>query len=264
MLKRVTSYFAALAALMMAIATHASAGGQGPPAAKAPVVVFAAASLKTALDRIGTIWREEKGTAITVSYAASSALAKQIEQGAPADLFASADLKWMDYLAEKALIAPDTRKELLGNTLVLIAPADSTATLKIEPNFPLAEAIGEGRLATGDPKSVPAGAYAEAALTSLGVWERVKPRLAGTENVRAALAFVARKEAPFGIVYGSDAKSEPRVKVLDVFPESAHPPIVYPFAVTASSQNAAARDFLAFLSTDKAKQVFIAEGFTVK
>jgi molybdate transport system substrate-binding protein len=227
------------------------------------VVVFAAASLKTALDAIGKEWTAETGHKVAFSYAASSAIAKQVEQGAPADLFASADLKWMDYLSEKKLIVAESRKSLLGNTLVLVAPSDSTSDLKIAKGFALAAAIGDGRLAMGDPKSVPAGMYGQVALTSLGVWEAVSPKVAGAENVRAALAFVARKEAPFGIVYGSDAKSEPAVRIVDVFPEDSHPPIVYPFALTAASKNPSAKDFFAYLGSAKAKQAFAGQGFTV-
>jgi len=268
MISRVIHSWAA--ALALSLVVFAAASAEEKPAVvpsgevESPVVVFAAPSLKTVLDDIGKQWTAETGKVVQFSYAASSALAKQIEQGAPADLFASADLKWMDYLAEKKLIAPETRQSLLGNTLVLIAPADAAADLKIEKGFALAAALGDGRLATGDPKSVPAGAYAEAALRSLGVWDQVAPKVAGAENVRVALALVARKEAPFGIVYGTDAKSEPKVRVVGTFPEDSHPPIVYPFAVTASaSRGAAAKEFLAYLSSPKARQSFSAQGFVL-
>lgn len=227
------------------------------------VVVFAAASLKTALDAIGGKWTAATGKKVTFSYAASGPLAKQIENGAPADLFASADRKWMDYAAEKGLIDTASRRTLLGNKLVLIAPKDSSIDLKIAKGFKLADIIGDGKLATGDPKSVPVGTYAQAALTSLGVWDAVAPKIAGTDNVRAALAFVARGEAKLGIVYQTDANSEPKVKVVDTFPADGHPPIVYPFALTASSKNVAAAEFLAYLSSADAKAVFGAEGFTV-
>jgi len=255
---------AALAAAT-AITTALAQDAQAPtPSAKtAPVIVFAAASLKTALDSVGTQWTATNGTRVTFSYAASGALAKQIENGAPADLFVSADLKWMDLAAAKNLIKPESRVSLLSNALVLIAPADTTATLKIEPGFKLADAIGTGKLATGDPKSVPVGSYAQAALTNLGVWDAVSPKIAGTENVRAALAFVARGEAPFGIVYRTDAHAEPSVKIVDTFPADSHPPIIYPFALTASSKNPAAAEFLAFLKTTPATKIFQAEGFTV-
>lgn len=228
-----------------------------------PVVVFAAASLKNALDTIGKDWESKTGNKVTLSFAASSALAKQLEQGAPADLFVSADLKWMDWVAERKLIEPALRKTLLGNTLVLIAPKESTISLKIEKGFKLAEALGDGRLAMGEPKSVPAGIYGQAALTSLGVWDAVSAKVAGAENVRVALAYVARGEAPLGIVYGTDAKSEPQVKVIDTFPADSHPPIVYPVALTASSTSSEAKKFLEFLSSPDAAKVFETEGFTV-
>ncbi|MGE0024042.1 MAG: molybdate ABC transporter substrate-binding protein [Hyphomicrobium sp.] len=232
-------------------------------AATKTVVVFAAASLKNALDSIAKVWDEKSGKKATLSFAASSALAKQIESAAPADLFISADLKWMDWLAERKLINDASRKTLLGNTLVLVAPKDSAATLKIENGFGLAAALGEGRLAMGETSSVPAGVYGRAALTSLGVWDQVSAKVAGAENVRVALSYVARGEAPFGIVYGTDAKSEPQVKVVDTFPADSHPPIVYPVALTASSANADAKEFLDFLSSPEATQVFEDQGFTV-
>lgn len=232
-------------------------------AATKPVVVFAAASLKNALDTISKDWEAKTGHKATLSFAASSALAKQIESGAPADLFVSADLKWMDWAAERKLINDASRKTLLGNTLVLIAPQDSAATLKIEKGFKLAEALGDGRLAMGDPKSVPAGIYGQAALTSLGVWDQVSAKVAGAENVRVALTYVARGETPLGIVYGTDAKSEPKVKVVDTFPADSHQPIVYPVALTASSTSADAKAFLDYLSTPEAAKVFEGEGFTV-
>jgi molybdate transport system substrate-binding protein len=227
------------------------------------VIVFAAASLKNALDAIGKQWTSATNKRVTFSYAASGPLAKQIENGAPADLFASADLKWMDYAAAKRLIIPESRKSLLGNTLVLIVPADGADTLKIDQGFKLAERLGNGKLATGDPNTVPAGAYAKAALTSLGVWDQLSPKIAGTDSARAALAFVARGEAKYGIVYQTDANSEPKVKIAGTFPADTHPPIVYPFALTASSTKAGAAEFLAYLQTPPASKVFEAEGFTV-
>lgn len=232
-------------------------------AATKPVVVFAAASLKTALDRIARGWQEKTGTQVSLSYAASSAIAKQVEAGAPADLFLSADLRWMDWLEERQRIARDSRKALLGNTLVLIAPKDSAIELKIEPGFKLAEALGEGRLAMGEPKSVPAGTYGQAALEHLGVWDQVSTRFAGAENVRVALAYVARGETPLGIVYATDARSEPGVRVVDTFPAGSHAPIVYPVALTAASANPQAKAFLDFLSSPEASAVFEQEGFTV-
>lgn len=248
---------------ILALSVAATEEAKSAPAATDTVVVFAAASLKNALDAVGKQWTAATGRKVTFSFAASAPLAKQIEAGAPADMFVSADLKWMDYAAEKKLIKPDTRVTLLGNKLVLVAPSDSKTTIKIAKGFDLAGAIGDGKLATGDPKSVPAGTYAKAALTSLGVWDAVAPKIAGTDSVRSALAFVARGEANFGIVYQTDANSEPKVKVVDTFPADSHPPIVYPFAITATSQNPAASDFMAFLKTAPAAKVFEAEGFTV-
>lgn len=241
---------------------------EGQPAAPAgearPVLFFAAASLQKALNAIAAEWRKETGKRVTLSYAASSALARQMEQGAPADLFASADLDWMDWTQQRNLIRTDTRKTLLGNTLVLIEPADRPATaLAITPGFALAATIGDSRLATGNPRSVPAGKYAQAALTALGVWDKVGPRVAGTDNVSAALALVARGEARFGIVYGTDAKSEPKVRVVGTFPAASHPPIAYPFAVAAGSKNPDAVSFLAYLSSPAARRIFEAEGFSI-
>lgn len=228
-----------------------------------PVVVFAAASLKNALEGIAADWKEKTGRSATLSFAASSALAKQIEAGAPADIFVSADLKWMDWSAERKLINDASRKNLLGNALVLIAPKDSTATLKIEKGFALADALGDGRIAMGQPDSVPAGIYGKAALTSVGVWDKIEPKVAGAENVRVALAYVSRGETPFGIVYATDAKSDAGVKVVDTFPADSHPPIVYPVAITASSTNTEAKAFLDYLSTPDAAKVFEDAGFTV-
>lgn len=253
----------ALAGLPAARAEAPRTAGSGTAVAGTPVVVFAAASLKNALDRIAKDWEGKTGKKTTLSFAASSAIAKQIEAGAPADLFISADLKWMDWAAERNLIDAASRKTLLGNALVLIAPKDSTATLKIEKGFALAEALGDERLAMGEPGSVPAGVYGKAALTHLGVWDAVSAKVAGAENVRVALAYVARGETPLGIVYATDARSEPQVKVVDTFPADSHPPIVYPVAITASSANPAAKAFLAFLSSPDAAKVFEDEGFTV-
>lgn len=227
-----------------------------------PVVVFAAASLKTALDAVATAWGSAGGRT-RISYAASGALAKQIENGAPADVFISADRKWMSYVEEKKLVRADSIRMLLGNTLVLIAPRDSAATVRIEKGFDLAGLLGEGRLAMGVPGAVPAGTYAKAALTSLGIWDAVSPKIAGADNVRGALAFVARGEAPFGIVYATDAAAEAGVKVVGTFPADTHAPIVYPVALTSSSTNAAAVDFLDYLSTPAAVRHFEKQGFTV-
>lgn len=228
-----------------------------------PLLFFATASLQTTLNAIAADWEKATGKKVVLAYAASSALARQLEQGAPADLFASADLEWMDWAAQRGLVRPETRKTLLGNSLVLIAAKDAAVDLDIAPGFALAAAIGDSRLATGNPQSVPVGRYARAALTALGVWDQVSPRIAGTENVRAALALVARGEARLGIVYGTDARSERRVKVVGTFPSGSHPPIVYPFAITTGSTNPDAAAFLAYMSSPAATKLFEADGFVV-
>ena len=230
------------------------------PAAAENLTVFAAASLKDALDANVEAYRKKTGDRIAVSYAASSALAKQIEAGAPADLFISADLDWMDYLDQRRLIRPATRRNLLGNRLVLIAPAGSNLSVSIAPGFAIAKLLGRGRLAMADPDSVPAGKYAKASLSALGVWKDVEPRVAAAENVRAALVLVSRGEAPLGIVYATDAAAEPRVKVVGTFPDDTHPPIVYPVAVTASGK-AAARAFEDWLGGAEARRIFGKFGF---
>jgi molybdate transport system substrate-binding protein len=229
----------------------------------APVTVFAAASLKNALDEAAVRFEQLTRTRVRVSYAASSALARQIEAAAPADLFISADLEWMDYLAARRLIQPGSRVNLLGNRLVLIAPAGSTASFAVDRGMPLARTLGDGRLAMADPDSVPAGKYGKAALEALGAWNAVAARVARAENVRAALALVARGECPLGIVYATDAAAEPKVRVVGAFPTGTHPPIVYPAALTAASANPAARGFLEFLGSAETKPVFERYGFTV-
>ncbi|HEY5732272.1 MAG TPA: molybdate ABC transporter substrate-binding protein [Methyloceanibacter sp.] len=249
----------AIGVVVVPFQTHAE---DSPAADKGPLV-FAAASLKDALDAISAEWQRESGKQATISYAASSALAKQIEKGAPADIFVSADEDWMNYLAERKLIKPDTRFDLAGNRLVLIAPTDSKLTATIGQDFPLASLLGDGRLAMADTASVPAGKYGKAALEKLGAWDGVKDKIAQAENVRAALSLVSRGEAPLGIVYATDAKADPKVKVLDTFPESTHAPILYPIAITASSTNANAPAFLAYLKTADAQSVFEAQGFKV-
>jgi molybdate transport system substrate-binding protein len=229
------------------------------------ITIFAAASLKTALDDIAAQWRTETGTTARISYAASGPLAKQIEAGAPADIFVSADVVWMDYAAERKLIRPETRRNLLGNALVLVAPADSTAQpIEIDAQTNFTALLGrDGRLAMGEPKSVPAGAYAQKALTTLNLWDKVKDRIAQTQSVRAALIFVARGEAPLGIVYRSDAHAEPKVKVLGRFPDSSHPPIVYPIAMIAASMNPDAKAFYDYLASPAASAIFKRESFDV-
>ena len=236
-------------------------GAGAAPAQAGDVVVFAAASLKNALDEIVAAWRG--GRSIKVSYAASSALARQIEAGAPADLFVSADLDWMDYVDQRKLIRADSRVNLLGNRIVLIASKDSQAKTEIAPGFPLRSLLGEGRLSMANVDAVPAGKYGKAALTALGVWASVQDRLAQAENVRAALLLVARGEAPLGIVYQTDAAAEPAVRVLGAFPESTHPPILYPAAITARATNPAATALLQHLRSPQAAAIFEKHGFSV-
>ena len=250
------------AACLGAVLLIAPAGGREAAAQSTGPTVFAAASLKTSLDEVVAAWKARTGRTATVSYAAASALAKQIEQGAPADLFISADLDWMDFLDGKKLVRRETRIDLLTNRLVLIAPTEAAAAVDIGPGFPLAAAIGDGRLATGDVRSVPVGKYAKAALTSLGVWEAVAPKIAGTENVRVALTLVARGEAKFGIVYATDARAEPKVAVVGTFPESSHPPITYPAAILTEATSPEAAAFLDFLTGPEAAKIFEAQGFT--
>ncbi|MCM2402946.1 molybdate ABC transporter substrate-binding protein [Rhizobium sp. S153] len=227
------------------------------------VTVFAAASLKEVLGDISTAWKAETGKETSVSFAASSALAKQIQEGAPADIFLSADLKWMDYLDKAGLIAADTRSNLLGNRIVLVAPKDSTVTTKIAEGFPLKDLLAGGKLAMGNTESVPAGLYGKAALEKLGVWDSVKTDIAQSDSVRAALLLVSRAEAPLGIVYETDAKADKEVKVVDRFPEDSHPEIVYPAALLKESKNADAKAFLEYLHGAKAQEIFTAAGFTV-
>ena len=227
------------------------------------LTIFAAASLKNALDSAAESY-EVTGNKVVISYAAPSALAKQIEHGAPADIFISADLDWMDYVAKAGLIKDDTRSNILGNRLVLIAPQSSPVSLKIEKDFALGAALGDGRLAVADVKTVPAGKYAAAALQKRGVWAAVEPKLAPTDDVRAALAFVAQGEAPLGIVYETDAAADPKVKVVDVFPEDTHPPIIYPIAVTAAAKSSdAAKAFIGYLKSPEGQAAFTKQGFTI-
>ena len=236
------------------------------PANAAPrreITVFAAASLTNALQDIGKDFEAATGTHVKFSFAASSLLARQVEAGAEADAFFSADAEWMDYLADRNLIQTPTRKDILSNRLALVAEKASQIQLEIKPGFALALALGDGRLALADPDSVPAGRYARTALTALGVWDGVAGRLARAENVRVALAYVARGEAPLGIVYQTDAKAEPKVRVVGIFPATSHPPIVYPAALTAHGTSAQARAFLAYAEGPKAAKVYKRYGFTV-
>jgi len=225
------------------------------------LTVFAAASMKNALDDIDAAYAAKTGIRIVASYAASSALAKQIEQGAPADVFASADTDWMDYATAKKNINEPTQVNLLGNSMVLIAPKDSKIdNVAIRPGFDLATLAGDGKIATADVKSVPVGKYAKASLEKLGAWSAAEPKFAMTENVRAALALVARGEAVLGIVYSTDAKVEPGVKIVGTFPADSHPAIIYPVAATATAKPEAA-DYLVFLRSSAAKAIFEKYGF---
>ena len=246
--------------LLAAIASIAVASSQ---ASADDLIVFAAASTTNAAEDIAKLYAAEGRGAVTYSFAASSDLAKQIENGAPAAILISADTKWMDYLAERDLIVTDSRHDFLGNKLVLIAPSDSSLSVDLVANAPLANALGEGKLAMGEPESVPAGRYGKAALEALGVWGEVEPKVARTKDVRAALALVERGEAAAGIVYATDAAISKKVKVVGEFPADSHPKIVYPVALIAGKDDAAARAFYDFLKGPQARTVFLEYGFTV-
>lgn len=232
-------------------------------AADEPVVVFAAASMKNALDDAAASWRKATGKQARISYAASNTLAKQIEQGAPADIFLSADLDWMDYAAGHNLIRPDTRVNLLANRIVLIAPQGEAKSVALQPGLDFAKLLGGGRLAMGNVDAVPAGRYGKAALEKLGAWDGVKDKIAQAESVRAALLLVSRGEAPYGIVYQTDAAADPGVSIVGTFPEDSHPPIIYPIAITASSKNPDAAAFLSFLRSDAVRPAFEKQDFAV-
>lgn len=248
----------AVLASWLGLAANANAAS---PAEK--ITVFAAASMKNALDSANAAYTALSGKQITVSYAASSALAKQIEGGAPADIFISADTDWMAYLGDKNLLKPDTQINLLGNQIVLVAPRDKAKPLEIKAGMDLAGLLGDGRLAMGQVDSVPAGKYGKAALEKLGIWPSVEGKVAGAESVRAALALVSRGEAPYGIVYQTDAASDPGVAIVGTFPADSHPPIVYPLAITASSKNKNVDAYYDFLKSSKAEPFFEQEGFTI-
>lgn len=251
---------------MLGAAALALAGLLGPGPARAQAggpVVFAAASLKNALDEAAAAWGKDGKPAPKISYAASNTLAKQIEQGAPADIFVSADLDWMDYAQGKGLVRPETRVNLLANRIVLIAPKDSATTVTVGQGMNLGGALAGGRLAMGNVDAVPAGKYGKAALEKLGAWEGVKDRIAQAESVRAALLLVSRGEAPLGIVYATDAAADPAVKIVGTFPDGSHPPIVYPAAVTKDATNPDAAAFLAYLRAPAARAAFERQGFTV-
>ncbi len=244
------------------VALFATLGVPFASAQDRSVTVFAAASLKNALDDINAAFSQSTGVKVVASYAASPALMKQIEQGAPADVFVSADLDWMDYGSQKKVIKDETRVNLLGNRLVLIAPKNSTLdNVAIEAGFNLAQLAADGRIVTGDVQAVPVGKYAKAALENLGAWNAAASKFAMTENVRAALKLVARGEAPLGIVYTTDAKVEPGVKIIGTFPEGSHPAIVYPVAATVTAKPEAV-SYLTYLRSGNAKRIFEQYGFT--
>jgi molybdate transport system substrate-binding protein len=246
------------AALLTWVAGAAPAVAQGKD-----VLVFAAASLKNALDEVAAQWQRASGKQVKISYAASNTLIKQIEQGAPADMFISADLDWMDYAAQKRLIKPDTRSSLLGNRLVLVAPKDASLSVDIKPGVDLAALLKGGRLAMANVDAVPAGKYGKAALEKLGAWDGVKGKIAQAESVRAALVLVSRGEAPLGIVYQTDAAADPSVKIAGTFPESTHPPIIYPIALTRESSNPDGAAFLSYIKSPAARPAFEKQGFTI-
>jgi molybdate transport system substrate-binding protein len=258
-------------AVLLALVLSAALVARTPDSASAPtsawpqksgeVLVFAAASLQNVLDALVEPALRSTGVRMRLSYAASSALARQIENGAPAGLFISADLDWMDYLADRKLVQAASRVNLAGNRLVLIAPRSQPVTLRIAPGFPLAATLGTNRLALANPDAVPAGKYAKAALTALRVWDSVAGKIAAAETVRASLILVARGEARLGVVYATDAKVEPGVMVVDTFAETLHPPIVYPAALLSNASGDAAK-ILSFLNSDVAHQAFLAQGFT--
>ncbi|HEY2675382.1 MAG TPA: molybdate ABC transporter substrate-binding protein [Steroidobacteraceae bacterium] len=252
--KRVAAPWMLLCALLCAPAFAADQS-------KDAITVFAAASLTDVLQELGDGFTKDSSIPVRFSFAASSTLARQIENGAPADVFFSADLEWMDYLQTRKLIQLATRHDVLGNRLVLIAPTDSQVTLKIQPHFALAAILGKDRLATGDPDSVPVGRYAREALTNLGVWDEVSARLVRADSVRSALAFVDRGEAALGIVYLTDALIDKHVRVVDEFPANSHKAIIYPAALTTSAKEDAAK-FLSFIRRPAGNAAFQRYGFT--
>jgi molybdate transport system substrate-binding protein len=251
-----------VAAVVLVLSALLGDPGWSAEADPSAITVFAAASLTNVLQDLGDAFTKETSVPVKFSFAASSILARQIENGAPADVFVSADVMWMDYLQDRHLIQEQSRHDVVGNRLVLIAPVESSIKLKIAPHFPLAQALGKNRLATGDPDSVPVGRYAQAALTKLGVWNEVSERLVRADSVRAALAFVDRREAALGIVYETDALIDKDVRVVDVFPADSHPPIVYPMALTTAARQPAAK-LAAFIRSRAGAIAFKAYGFTL-
>lgn len=249
--------FSILILACLATFTAADARERGP-------LVLAAASLQEGMDDAAGAWAARGQARPIISFAASSALARQVEAGARADLFVSADVEWMDHVAGKRLVRKGTRSPFLANRLVLVAPAQSRVHLRIGRDFALARALGKGRLAMADPDAVPAGKYTKRALASLGVWPAVRARIARAENVRAALSLVERGAAPLGIVYATDARASRRVRVVDVFPASSHPPIVYSMAMLTTSTNRDAEAFRRFLLSREGKAIFARRGFATR
>jgi molybdate transport system substrate-binding protein len=247
----------------LALSTVAVLAGLAGPAAADDVTIFAAASLTNALDQVASSWRSETGHTTTISYAGSSALANQIQAGAPADIFISASSEWMDALETSGDLADGTRRDILGNTLVLIAHGQNAEPVAIDAELDLAGLLGDERLAMALVDSVPAGIYGRQALTALGLWDEVEPLVAQADNVRAALAFVARNEAPFGIVYATDAAVEDNVTIVGTFPADSHDPITYPSALTAESGSGVAAEFLDYLTSPAARTIWQGYGFTV-
>lgn len=250
------------AARIVSLVLLALFGALPARAQSAAPVVLAAASLQEALGDAADAWARQRHPRPILSFAGSSALARQIEAGAPADLFISADEAWMNHLDQRGLLGPGSRRVIAGNRLVLVAPSDSTVRLRISKSFPLVRALGAGRLAMADPAGVPAGRYGRAALETLGVWAAVEPRVVRSENVRAALALVERGEAPLGIVYATDAAASRKVRVVGVFPASSHPPIRYPAARLKTAKAKDASAFLAFLGSRQARAIFARHGFS--
>jgi molybdate transport system substrate-binding protein len=249
------------ALLLLVSSSHFGSSASAQTASTPVLSVFAASSLQTVLSAAGADWQRETGRRVTFSFGATPALARQIEQGAPADIFASADIIWMEWAEARGLVRRDTRRVLDGGRLVLVTRRDDPVALKIAPGFPLLAALDKSRLATANPQSVPLGRYAQAALTKLGVWAEIAPRIAAAENARQALSLVARGEARFGIVYSSDALHEPQVRIVDTFAADLHPPIVYPFAATVRSVHPDAKAFLDYLVSPAAQRIFAAQGF---
>jgi len=258
--KSIPSFVVLLAACLAAVL----AGRPGEVRGADSVTVFAAASTTNAVTDAGERFQENEKVRFVPSFASSSTLAKQIEQGAPADVYISANKKWMDYLEEKGLVDASSRFDLLGNRIVLVAPAGSGLKVDVRPDLDLAKLLGDGRLAMGDPDHVPAGMYGKAALESLGIWPKVEGKLARAKDVRAALTLVERGEVPLGVVYATDAAIADKVEVAGVFPEDSHPAIVYPVALVAHSDNPAGRTFLEYLRAPEVAAVFEKYGFTVR